>query len=79
MIQNEIQWSNALNGEMVSKYGLRMFEEQQKELDSYKTKMEEYEDEKENLNRQMQEMRVSSGTGLLDLEHSTRTTIGIRF
>ena len=48
------------------------FEEQQKELDSYKTKMEEYEDEKENLNGQIQEMRVSSGTGLLDLENSTR-------
>jgi hypothetical protein len=48
------------------------FEEQQKELDSYKTKMEEYEDEKENLTGQIQEMRVSSGTGLLDLENSTR-------
>ncbi len=31
---------------------------------TYKTKMEEYKDEKE--------MQVSSGTGLLDLEHSTR-------
>jgi hypothetical protein len=91
VIQNEIQWSNVLKGEMESKYGdilasedklqgakmvllnfqKEKFEEQQKELDSYKTKME-YEDEKENLNRQMQEMRVSSGTGLLDLENSTR-------
>ncbi len=40
------------------------FEEQQKKLYSYKTKIEEYKDEKVNLNRQMQEMRVSSGTGL---------------
>ena len=48
------------------------FEEQQKKLDSYKTKMEEYEDEKENLTGQIQEMRVSSGTGLINLENSTR-------
>ena len=34
--------------------------------------MEEYKDEKAILKRQMQEMKVSSGTGLLDLEHSTR-------
>jgi hypothetical protein len=40
------------------------FEEQQKKLYSYKTKIEEYKDEKVNLNRKMQEMRVSSGTGL---------------
>jgi hypothetical protein len=39
---------------------------------TYKTKMEEYKDEKVILKRQMQEMQVSSGTGLLDLEHSTR-------
>ncbi len=39
---------------------------------TYKTKMEEYKDEKVNLKRQMQEMQVSSGTGLLDLENSTR-------
>ena len=35
-------------------------------------KREEYKDEKVNLKRQMQEMQVSSGTGLLDLENSTR-------
>ena len=39
---------------------------------TYKTKMEEYKDEKVILKRQMQEMQVSSGTGLLDLEHSIR-------
>ena len=48
------------------------FEEQQKKLYSYKTKIQEYKDEKVNLNRQMQEMRVSSGTGLFHLENSTR-------
>jgi hypothetical protein len=48
------------------------FEEQQKELDSYKTKREEYKDEKVNLKRQMQEMRASCGTGLLDVKNSTR-------
>ena len=36
------------------------FEEQQKELESYKTKMEEYKDETVSLKRQIQEMRVSS-------------------
>ena len=39
---------------------------------TYKTKKEEYKDEKVILKRQMQEMQVSSGTGLLDLAHSTR-------
>jgi hypothetical protein len=39
---------------------------------TYKTKMEEYKDEKVNLKRQMQETQVSSGTELLDLENSTR-------
>jgi hypothetical protein len=39
---------------------------------TYKTKMEEYKDEKVILKRQMPEIQVSSGTGLLDLEHSTR-------
>ena len=36
------------------------FEKQQQELESYKTKMEEYKDETVSLQRQMQEMRVSS-------------------
>jgi chromosome segregation ATPase len=47
------------------------FDEQQQELESYKTKMEEYKDETVSLKRQMQEMRVSSGR-LLDLKNSTR-------
>jgi len=53
-------------------FHIEKFEEQQKELDSYKTKREEYKDEKVNLKRQMQEMRASCGTGLLDVKNSTR-------
>jgi hypothetical protein len=39
---------------------------------TYETKMEKYKDEKVILKRQMQDMQLSSGTGLLDLQHSTR-------
>jgi hypothetical protein len=47
---------------------------------TYKTKMEEYKDEEVNLKRQMQEMQVSSRTGLLDLEHSaSRSKTQMRF
>jgi hypothetical protein len=53
-------------------FHIEKFEEQQKELDSYKTKREEYKNEKVNLKRQMQEMRASCGTGLLDVKNSTQ-------
>ena len=47
---------------------------------TYMTKMEEYKDEEVNLKRQMQEMQVSSRTGLLDLEHSaSRSKTQMRF
>jgi hypothetical protein len=39
---------------------------------TYKTKMEEYKDEKVILKRQMQDRQFSCGTGLLDLEQCTR-------
>ena len=48
------------------------FEEQRKELKSSKTKMEGCTDENVIVKREMQEMRVSSGTGLLNLETFTR-------
>ncbi len=48
------------------------YEEQRKELESSKTKMEGFTDENVNVTREMQEMRVSSGTGLINLENSTR-------
>ena len=48
------------------------FEEQRKELESSKTTMSGYTNEKVNVKRQIQEMRVSSGTGLINLENSTR-------
>jgi hypothetical protein len=50
-------------------FHIEKFDEQQKELDSYKTKREEYKNEKVNLKRQMQEMRASCGTGLLDVKN----------
>jgi hypothetical protein len=87
VIQNEIQWSPALTGEMQSRHGemlalqsklqgaktalfnfhIEKFEEQQKELDSYKTKREEYKDEKVSLKSTM-----NCGTGLLDVKNCTR-------
>ena len=48
------------------------FEEQQKEMESYKTKMDAYKDETVSLKRQIQEMRVAFGSGLLDLTNSIR-------
>lgn len=47
------------------------YEEQRKELESSKTKMEGCTDENVNVKREIQEMRVSSGTGLINLENSS--------
>ena len=52
--------------------GKEKFEDPRKELESSKTKMTGYTNEKVNVKRQIQEMRVSSGTGLINLENSTR-------
>jgi hypothetical protein len=71
VLQNESEWSNALEGDMESKYWeiltlkdklqgskttllnfhKEKLKEQRKEFESYKTKMEEYKDEKVNLKR----------------------------
>ena len=52
--------------------GKEKFEDPRKELESSKTKMTGYTNEKVNVKRQIQEIRVSSGTGLINLENSTR-------
>ena len=72
MIQDKLQGTKTelLDFQNPSK---EKFEEQRKKLESSKTQVEGYTDEKVNLKRQMQEIRASSGTGLINLKNSTRS------